>query len=78
LEDQSIVAERATECKRGQSGVEVGEVALVVLCPYDMVVVLDDKGVDPVEGLEVVEVTRHNIRSEMAGNIDVYTSSILE
>ena len=42
--------------KRSQGGIEMDKIGSVMLCPSEGVIVLDGEGVDPVKGLEVMQV----------------------
>lgn len=49
------MTERTPERERGQGGVEMDKIGLVMPCPLDSVKVVNGEGVDFVKGPEVME-----------------------
>lgn len=67
-----------TEYECRQSRVEVREVRVVDPTPRDGVVCVNRKGVNPVEGLEVLKMGFQEVWAELWSQTDIQTPGILE
>ena len=64
------------ECRQG--GVEVGKIRVADVAPYEGIVPVNRKGVDPVEGLEILKMRFQGRRGEHPSDGDVQMSGVFE
>ena len=64
------------ECRQG--GIEVREMRVVGVPPYEGVIRMNRQGVDLVEGSKVLKMRFYGVRGKHVSNKDIQTSGIFE